>query len=80
MKNIKQDNREIKEKDIERIITILGTADGGCRCCVSSLIEQFVEEFSIDKTIASKIISKVSKKEDWYWADSLKSRFDWFKI
>ena len=68
----------MKDKEIKEIIKIMGTADGGCYCCASSLIEQFVGEFDIDTKLASKIIKEVAFEEDWYWKDDLKERFDWY--
>lgn len=42
------------EKEARKVITILKTADGGCKFCVAELLKKFFKDFPEWKSIANK--------------------------
>ncbi len=45
-------------EEAEKVVRILLTADGGCECCVSSLLELFCENFPQFKERAQRAFRK----------------------
>jgi len=42
------------QEEVDKIITILKTADGGCKYCVAELLEKFYKDFPEWKPLKKK--------------------------